>query len=324
MRKSGKTSLIREVERSLLAESVDSQRRSAFAYLDLEDLPSPIYDNPVPLLVPDLVEGIRVALSRAGFRTLEVGELKTTATLVDFRRALGRLLNRLNPGERLVLALDEIEHLCPPGAERHERTSGGAEVAQLFGALRRLVQENENFGLVISGLSSSSMEAGQLFQQPNPFFESATPRYLGPFEAPEAALLLRSIGRQAGLHWSDEACELATAMTGGNVALLRKLGSRVLRSVPRDRVDVVEITASTVLAAKSAWLSEAAPLLKEVIAHLRLFYEDELALLELMMNEPTSENSYAESFPEEMARLAKLGVVPLCQPPARQIALSIH
>jgi hypothetical protein len=64
--------------------------------------------------------------------------------------------------------------------------------------------------------------------------------------------------------------------------------------------------------------------LKEVIAHLRLFYEDELALLELMMNEPTSENSYAESFPEEMARLAKLGVVPLCQPPARQIALSIH
>ena len=193
LRKTGKTSLLNELKRSYDSERDSGERLQLFVYQDLEHLPS-LSEDPVAELVQDLAENIRRRLKEEGLRTQELAELSSGASPSDFRRALDRLLEKTEAEATIVLLLDEIEYSCPPSPGNDTSGLGYQRVRQLFGGLRKLVQERDNFAFVLAGLSSSAIESPELYGVPNPLFSFARPLYLGPFSVSEADELLNVDG----------------------------------------------------------------------------------------------------------------------------------
>jgi len=308
LRKTGKTSLLQEIVRSCRHADQRTGRKRAFVYQDLEHL-SGFHGDPVAELLNDLREAIRQELQKSGLRTFEVAELGEDVSLPEFRRALDQLLSRLGEGEELVLMLDEIEHLCHPNAETEEGTPSTEKVPQLFGVLRKLVQERPNFGLVISGLASASIEASELYGRENPLFSLAVPYFLGPFNAEEGGGLLRQVGEQVGLRWDDDAVALALSETGGSAMLLRELGSEILSTYPADRLQVETVTQSRVVASLDPWRRRVSSNLREIVINLQRFYSDESFLLEYLFESAEEFASAAYDFPDQINRLEQIGVI---------------
>jgi hypothetical protein len=284
-------------------------RRRAFIYQDLEHLSGFDAGDPVAELVADLVDSLRAGLKAAELRTKEMAELLADVSLPHLRSALDLLLSRLQTDQEVVLILDEVEYLCPPRAERQEGNPINQKVPQLFGVFRKLVQERDNFGLVISGLASASVEASELYGRPNPLFSFAKPYYIGSFNDSEGTDLLRGIGKQVGLTWTDDAIRLAMSETGGSPMLIRELGSAVLSSYPDSRTDIAVVNRSNVTAVLAKWRRTVASNLREVVLHLQRFYPDESVLMAALMSSPENFDELAYDFPDQVHRLQQLGVI---------------
>lgn len=308
MRKSGKTSLLKELIRNGRLGDKDTGRTRAFVYQDLEHL-SDFSGDPVAELLSDIRESVREELKSRGMRTKELADLPKNASLHEFRAALNTLLQRLDANEGVILMLDEIEHLCHPNAERREGTPAMKKVPQLFGVLRKVAEERENFSLVVSGLTSASVEASALYGRPNPFFALAVTYYLGPLEDEEGSNLLRNLGQRVGLLWEAPAVELAMTESGGNAMLLRLLGSQVLSQLPLVRTEVAVIDRDDVVAVLQAWRQSVSLKLREIVLNLGLFYPEETQLLEVLMSSPDVFVEMAYLFPAEVNRLEQIGVI---------------
>lgn len=86
-------------------------------------------------------------------RTRELADLHDTFDMLAFKRALQTVL-RKEPELRIIIALDEVEYLCPPDKISIE-TAETQEIPQFFGVLRSLVQETDNFTFALAGLASA-------------------------------------------------------------------------------------------------------------------------------------------------------------------------
>ncbi|TDD34626.1 translation initiation factor IF-2 N-terminal domain-containing protein [Saccharopolyspora elongata] len=161
LRKAGKTSVLSELAQNL------SGPETIFILRDLESLPSPPED-PVPILLQDLIDDLRSELRQRGLSTQDFSQLTGDTGISDFKRAFQAALRRLARSDiKVVLMLDEIEYLTP--SDRIDISEGDmTSVAQLLGTLRSLVQENGNFTFLLSGLTSAIIESGRLYGRPNP------------------------------------------------------------------------------------------------------------------------------------------------------------
>ena len=213
-RKTGKTSIIKELART--SERLTGDARSIYVYQDLEHLSDATVGDPAKELVVDLAEKIREAFKSAGLRTNEIASLGSDAGPLEFFRALDTILKRPDmQSVELVIMLDEIEHLCPPGSESADPNESRLRISQLLGVLRKLFQERTNFKFLLAGLATAPIEAGLLFGKPNPLFAFAHSYYAEPFYIEETAELLKGIGRRIGIDWSDAAVSEVQDQTGG-------------------------------------------------------------------------------------------------------------
>lgn len=308
LRKTGKTSLLNELKRSYDSERGVGERLQLFVYQDLEHLPS-LSEDPVAELVQDLAENIRRRLKQEGLRTKELADLPAGASPSDFRRALDRLLEKLAEQATLVLLLDEVEYLCPPNPGPETTGIGYQRVRQLFGGLRKLVQERDNFAFVLAGLSSSAIESPELYGAPNPLFSFARPLYLGPFNVGEADELLNGIGRKVSLHWPEDAVALAHDVSGGHALLIRELASVVLQDQRHSRSNTVQIRPGIVHRAIPKWRTAVASHVRDVLPHLRRYYNDEADLAIMLMDDSGAFGDFADSYSDSVGRLVDLGIV---------------
>ena len=308
LRKTGKTSLLNELKRSYDSERDVDERLQLFVYQDLEHLPS-LSEDPVIELVQDLAENVRRRLKQEGLRTQELADLPAGASPSDFRRALDRLLEKIADQATLILLLDEIEYLCPPNAGPDTTGIGYQRVRQLFGGLRKLVQERDNFAFVLAGLSSSAIESAELYGAPNPLFSFARPLYLGPFSVREADELLNGIGRKVSLHWPEDAVVLAHDISGGHALLIRELASIVLQNQRHSRSNTVQIRPGVVHQAIPKWRAAVSSHVRDVLPHLRRYYTDEVDLAIMLMDDPGAFGDFARPYSDSVDRLVALGIV---------------
>jgi hypothetical protein len=304
LRKSGKTSVLKKLGETLLE---DTRRPYVFVLRDLESLPS----LPRPVIRPlifDLRESILAQLRQRGFRTRELAEMVDGGDLLEFRRALQTLLNRAGETQlHVVVALDEVEYLCPPDQVDVE-TPETQEVTQFFRALRSLVQETRNFTFVIAGLASASIEAGTLFGRPNPLFSWAKPYYVPPFSAAESESLLITLGRRMGLVWDKAAGDEVFETTGGHPYLLRDLASAVTRRLPL-RAAQRRVTRGEVHKRVPQWRRATAGNVKEMLSHVERFYPTEAVLLDILEEDPAGFEELAREDPQAVHHLLGLGLV---------------
>lgn len=217
----------------------------------------------------------------------------------------------------LVIILDEIEYLCPPGAELGVMTSTSALVPQFFGVLRKLVQEstvtNHNgarVSLVLAGLASASVEARQLYGRENPLFGFAKPYYVSPFGLDDTAELLRVLGARHGLTWDDDAIELVQFESGGHAILVRELASQVSKQIPAQGLEMTAVSKALVEQALARYRRAVASQIDQILSHIQRFYETEWQLLELLMTGGRDDfASFAELYPSAVNRLENLGII---------------
>jgi hypothetical protein len=183
-----------------------------------------------------------------------------------------------------------------------------ASVAQFLSALRSLVQENENFTFLLSGLTSAIIESGRLYGRPNPLFSWAKANFLAPFERHEADDLARSLGQKMGISIDGGALDALFEATGGHAFLYRHLASNVVDELP---VEVFhrEIKKPLVLRTVSSWRRKIAGNMQEMLDHVKRYYPDESYLLEILMEEPESFGLFAEEAPLALEHLINLGLV---------------
>ncbi|MEV6899168.1 translation initiation factor IF-2 N-terminal domain-containing protein [Amycolatopsis sp. NPDC051372] len=301
LRKAGKTSVLSE-----LIENLSSDNR-IFVLRDLEHLPSPP-DDPVPDLLRDLIDDISAELKIREQSAIELTRIANSTSVSEFKRALQKVLRRLDSaGIFLVIMLDEIEYLTP--SDRIDIAEGNmSSVAQLLGALRSLVQENENFTFLLSGLTSAIVESGRLYGRPNPLFSWAKSNFLAPFDRHEADDLAKSVGSKMGISIDEAALEALYDASGGHAFLYRHLASSVVKKLP---VDVFHrrLTRPDVLRSIEEWRGFAAGNMREMLDHIKRYYPDEAYLIQILREDPDVFSDIANDEPQALGHLISLGLI---------------
>jgi hypothetical protein len=302
LRKAGKTSVLSELANNLSADDKIVLLR------DLESLPSPPED-PVPDLLRELTSNLLAELRSRDQRALELSRLSDTCSVSEFKTAFQATLRRLSrAGIDIVLLLDEIEYLTP--SDRIDIEEGDlTAVAQLLGVLRSLVQENENFTFMLSGLTSSIIESGRLYGRPNPLFSWAKAYFLSPFERHEADSLAVSVGQKMGITIENGALEALFEASGGHAFMYRHLASRVVTTELPVDVFHRRMTRVDVLRATQSWRLQIAGNMREMLDHIKRYYPDESYLLEILREEPESFPIVADTAPMALGHLIGLGLV---------------
>ncbi|MGY3553951.1 RNA-binding domain-containing protein [Williamsia sp. R60] len=316
MRKTGKTSVLMELERQNRIASEDSPgtTRTVYVYQDLEDLPDIDFGNPVRELMLDLTEKIRRRLSDSKFRTQPLSELTPDSSLLDFKRAIQRIMHHGSSRHlHLVLILDEVEYLCPPGAENGALTSTSSLIPQFFGVLRKLVQESSGgeggrVSLILAGLASASVEARELYGRENPLFSFAKPYYVAPLTIDDTLDLLQVLGARQGFLWSDAAAALVHVETGGHAILVRELASQATRNIADQGLEIISIDEISVKSALARYQRAVSSQIDQILSHIEKFYTTEWQLLQHLMTEGGLEE-FDEMYPAAINRLENLGII---------------
>lgn len=302
LRKTGKTSLVKELGRRVM---LTRETEQIFVLRDLETLPSATADQ-VPNLLEDLRVNLLAELRKNDLRTHELVSLPERPTVPDFRRALHTLLGHIAKKDvNVVLALDEVESLVGhAGSWNSERP----DVVELLGAFRALVQENANFNVVLSGLTSSVLEAGQLFGRENPFFAWATPLFLPRLTNDESREILARLGERMAVTWTDAAADSAAEIADGHVFLLRTLAARVVESLSSE-IGLREVSASTIDATRRQWRRSVSGHVREMLESVARYYPDEHSLLDMLISDPRQMDLLEEEFPSQIEHLIQLNLL---------------
>ena len=309
-RKTGKTSILKELVRTSEVGG-NTDLIEVFIYEDLEHLPRPESGkDPVPELLGDLAEDIRNELKLRGLRTKELADLTERPTLLEFRRALtANLRHPANLQLYLVIILDEVEHICPPNADKMPPSPTTETIPQFLGVFRKLVQELDNFNFMVAGLASAIVESGELYGRHNPLFRLANSYYMSPFTEQEASELLEGVGARLGLTWTPDAVRIAHEESGGQVVLLRELAAHAWEARRHDSLEKVTIDADDVGSVIAAYRRAVRSQITETIDHIKRYYSQEFELCNELVHDPISFYEIAEAYPAEVNRLINLGLV---------------
>jgi hypothetical protein len=301
LRKAGKTSVLTQLQME-----VDSDLHIVVLQ-DLESLPSPPID-PVPQLLRDIRDRVLSRLREHGYPSKVLGDLPVGFGLDAFKLAMSKVLRDLErKGARLTLLLDEIEYLTPSDSI-DVREGPMPSVAQFLGTLRSLVQENDNFTFLLSGLTSAITESGRLYGRPNPLFSWAKAYYVSPLNRLEADDMAKTVGSRMGIRISSEALTALYDASGGHAFLYRHLASHVTTHLP---LDVFErsLTGPDVLRALESWRRIISGVLREMLDHVERYYPEEAFLLEVLRTDPAYFASIADDEPLAVGHLLALGLI---------------
>jgi tetratricopeptide (TPR) repeat protein len=129
---------------------------------------------------------------------------------------------------RLCLLVDETEWIVPHNGQGLERYLAFAR------ALRGLAQEEEGrFSLLMAGVHPAFNRVNRLAGQQNPFYQFFREIYLPSLERDDCIQMIRNIGRQMGLVYSDEAVAFVADVSGGHPFLARQLCSMAFQQLGR-------------------------------------------------------------------------------------------
>lgn len=303
LRKTGKTSLVKELGRRFVRS--DTLHR-VFVLRDLETLSSSIAEQEHSL-VDDLRVSLLQELRERKLRTHELVELSDRASIAEFRRALHAVLGHLRrAGAQLVLALDEIESLI--GTAEVVRSDFRPEIPEFLGAMRSLVQENQNFNVMLAGLTGAVLENGQLYGRENPLFSWAKTFYLPPLNRSEADNLTTKLGQRMAVRWDSAALDAVFAHSGGHVFLHRTLASRIVAKLPRDPAARL-VGSQAVEAATRSWRRSVAIRVREMIDAAARYYPDECEILSVLVEDMSEAAEFERTYPAAVEHLLQLGLL---------------
>jgi hypothetical protein len=151
-------------------------------------------------------------------------------------------LERTQGEARLGLFLDESELIVP------YPDGGGPDLARyltLFRALRGLIDEDGRLSLMVASLNPTINRINAWDGQQNPSFSLFQELYLPPLTNEDCIQMIRNIGLQIGLVYSEESLAAISALSGGHPFLARQLCSLLYKQRGRQagQIEITEIPA---------------------------------------------------------------------------------
>lgn len=302
LRKTGKTSVITELGKRFAGNNTESR---IFILLDLESLPSDP-NSIMARLTKNIRDLFLDELRSRGLRTHELQNVGDDVEIGQLQRALQTSLKHCEERDtQVVLALDEVESLV--GDAEEIRKGRRPFVTEILGVIRALVQQNSNFSVIFSGITSSLIETGYLYGRENPLFSWAKSYYIPPMTKAEISDLTREVGKRMYLNWSPESLDRMYEVSDGNVFIQRTLAAEIVRQL--DDGGDRNITVSHVDRGLKIWVRESSQTIVEMLASARRHYPDEVELLELFFDDRGTFDYFASGDPSGLVRLIKLALL---------------
>jgi len=163
-------------------------------------------------------------------------------------------LEEIRHSARLGLFVDEVEVIVPRELEGTGSPDPNALACYLAFArtLRGLAQETDQFVLLVVGVDPWLNRINRWAGQQNPFYQFFREEYLGPLSGENCIQMVRSIGRQMGLDYSEEAVTFVAEVSGGHPFLARQLCSAAFQALGENVAR--EITLAQLQAAASRFV----------------------------------------------------------------------
>ncbi len=192
----------------------------------------------------------------------------------DHFRADIRALLDIAPGGRIVLGLDELEHISfdvSPGVHWNE------DFLPFWQALRGVHQElHGRFSFMVAGVNPHALEESQLGRSDNPLFETARLYYLPPFREEDVANMVGTIAGHMGIAVEPDVYPRLCGDFGGHPFLTRKACS-VVASELRQRPASITLEFYERLHSKVG--HEVALIIEQIISVLGAWYPAEYELM---------------------------------------------
>jgi hypothetical protein len=166
------------------------------------------------------------------------------ASFIDQVVEMADYLKKHSSESRLGLLIDEIEMILPSNEK-----PGSLENYLLFArSLRGLIQEGIPLNLITVGVDPRICRGNEFNGEQNPFYQFFSEEYLGTLSPDFCGLMVRTIGKNMGLVYTDDALEFIYNCTGGHPYLTRQLCS----------INYMEILGDTATKVERKHLEEAA------------------------------------------------------------------
>ncbi len=308
LRRSGKTSILRELQSMLLP------RRVIMPIADFQMLESGSAEEFISSIAASLNEELKTAKSKGidvwiGNESDQAVDNLSPAGLSDrIKRVAAR-----NADIRIVIAVDEVESASAIAE------SNPTSIKVLLGALRAAAQARENVSLIFSGVANRMFKNSTLGPETdvdNPMFNQVSSVFLTSFSLEDTSSLLKDLGRPMLLDWQDDAVEEVQRLTGGFPYFVRDLASKV-RTTVRTRqslesAEVLTITSSDVRSGAQAWSDRAAEAWLGIVKALGIHYPAAAFLLDSSLsvkdlNEWVASDPDARDAAQDLIDLGLLG-----------------
>ncbi|MEI2772480.1 MAG: ATP-binding protein [Candidatus Competibacter sp.] len=270
LRKSGKTSIIYAVERTLGASG------ERFVSLDCES-PSIHMCRWNELLEKLVHEYHSKVQSKAKIQTTDRYDAKNAAD--SFEEDILKIY-RSKKAQSTLFIFDEIERISPnTGSSEHWRTQ--SDFIYFWQTLRGFYQRNpEIFTYMLVGTNPAAVENATLVGHENPIFASIPCQYVPNFSVEQVRQMVRKLGRYVGLKFDELIYSKLADDFGGHPFLIRQACSLIYEECKGER----PITVDKALYEKSKkqFVSHSSHYLEMIIEVLREWYPDEYEMLKYL------------------------------------------
>jgi hypothetical protein len=211
----------------------------------------------------------------------------------------------------LLFIFDEIENISRKTSPAKHWNSG-LDFVLFWQTLRSIFQRNRSLlSYLIVGTNPSCIEVPRIDNVDNPLFNHFTPIFIPGFDVLETRHMTRKLGRKMGLEFDETIFSKLTEDFGGHPFLMRHVCSRVAKEVENSKRPTM-VDRKTYAAGKSQFLRDNVNYLEMIVGVLREYYNDEYEMLCYLANgDVNTFDDFAASNPYYTNHLIGYGLIRL-------------
>ncbi|HEX6899836.1 MAG TPA: hypothetical protein VF789_08985 [Thermoanaerobaculia bacterium] len=273
LRKSGKTSIIYAVERSMLASS------EQFVSIDCE---SPSIHK---LRWNELLQRIVLQVHRAKGSNCKLQAVSsyTEERAADLFSEEMLKIHHSRKASPVLVIFDEIERISPgTGSSSHWRE--GADFVYFWQTVRGFYQRHPNvITYMLVGTNPSCIEKSIIAGHENPLFGSIPSQYVPSFTLEQVQQMVNKLGRYMGLDFDGLVISKLAEDFGGHPFLIRQICSNINKECKGDRPALVDKSLYDKI--KKEFMRNTAEYMEMIVQVLRDWYPDEYEMLTFLAQE---------------------------------------
>jgi hypothetical protein len=221
-----------------------------------------------------------------------------------FKADILSLTDRL-PGQRVVLLLDEIEHIT---FDISPDPHWGEDFLPFWQTIRSVHQDTQGtFGFVVSGVNPHIIEADRVGSFDNPLFSTTKPFYLGPFDLATTREMVRRIGKYMGLRCQEPLYQRLFEEYGGHPFIVRQACSELAKHITERPGELTTALFEKHRAGIALMLERN---VRQILNVLAIWYPEEYEMVRMLAHgERTTFREFAESSAEFTQHVEGYGLV---------------